>query len=141
MNRDVENLRALMAISLATLAIGLFASFADMPLTQEQRQIMAGNALGAVVGWPWSDLIYFIWLGVYLIAHVLAFFVVRFARHAFLVAFALVSIMPAIGGMSVGSPWDSTAWALHMVASTFAIGLLFFAPGVQRRIARVRHEP
>lgn len=129
--RDIDNLRALLVLSLVTLAIAVFLSYRQMPIDEALLPILDARGGDAVVGPDTANLLWIGWLVLYVAAHVLALLGAWFSRHVFVVSFVLYVLMGAVGGLSVGTPWDNTAWSLHTAVATFAIGMLFFSPGAR----------
>ena len=139
MKRDIENFRALLFLSAVTLAVAIWFGFIQFPLTEAQTNFINGGGVGALVDPQMADFLWFSWLVLYSLAHVFGFLLSWMARYIFILTFGLTVITSIIGGLSVGSPWDNTAWALHTAIATFAIGMLFFSPGVVARTRRDWH--
>ena len=131
MNRDVDTFRALLLLSAFTLAAAVFLTYAGMPVTPEQQPFLAGQGAGALAGPNASEYMFLSWLAIYVCAHLLAYFLSWLAKAAFLISFVILVLLPTVSGLSVGTPWDNTAWAFHEFAATFAIGMLFFSPGIR----------
>jgi len=102
-----------------------------MPVTEAQLPFLEGRGIGAIATAETSEYLWLSWLVIYSIAHVLAFSLIWFSRYIFLISFAVSVLMAAVGGISVGTPWDNTAWSVHSAIATFAIGMLFFSPAAR----------
>jgi hypothetical protein len=129
--RDIDNLRALLLLSGATLAIGVFLSFQMTLGTEDQQQFREANGIDAIATAATSVYLWLSWLALYVLAHVLAFSLVWFSRYLFVVSFAIEIVMAAVGGLMVITPLENAVWAVHTMLATFAIGMLFFSPGVR----------
>lgn len=131
--RDVDNLRALLMLSGVTLAVSAFLSYQPTLGTEEQQLLLEARGIGAIATGATSEYLWLSWLLLYALAHVLAFSLVWFSRYVFVASFAIEVAMTAVGGLGVAAPLENTFWVLHTVFATFAIGMLFFAPGVRSR--------
>jgi len=129
--RDVDNLRALLLLSGATLAIAVFLSFQTTLGTETQQRFREAGGIDAVATAATSMYLWLSWLALYVLAHVLAFSLVWFSRYLFLASFAIEIGMTAVGGLIVVTPLENTMWTVHTMLATFAIGMLFFSPGVR----------
>ena len=129
--RDVDNLRALLMLSGATLAIAVFLSYQPTLGTEEQQLVLQARGIGAIATGATSEYLWLSWLLLYGLAHVLAFSLVWFSRYVFLASFAIEVAMTAVGGLGVAVPLENVFWVLHTAFATFAIGILFFSPGVR----------
>lgn len=134
--RDLETFRLLVFLSAVTLAVAAVIGFLPMPISDLQLSYMDGGGAGSLVAPHIALYLWLAWLLLCGIAHLLAFFYVWFARHIFLLCFVLATASSVVGGLQVGTPWDNTAWSLHAIFSTFAIGMLFFNPAVRNRTDR-----
>lgn len=133
---EVDKLRSLLVLSLVTLGFAVFFSYQQMPVAEELLPVLDLRGAGAIMDADTSHYVWLAWLVLYLCAHALALLGAWFSRHVFLLSLALWILMPALSGLSMGTPWDNTAWSVHTVVSMFAIGMLFFAPGVRRQLRR-----
>lgn len=129
--RDVDNLRALLLLSAVTLAIGVFLSFQMTLGTEDQQRMLEAGGIDAIATAATSMYLWLSWLALYALAHLLAFSLVWFSRYLFLASFVIQIAMTAVGGLLVITPLENTVWAVHTMLATFAIGMLFFSPGVR----------
>lgn len=129
--RDIDNLRALLMLSGITLVVAVFLSFQPTLGTEEQQLFRDAGGIGAVATAATSMYLWLSWLVLYALAHVLAFSLVWFSRYLFVAAFVIEIGMTAVGGLVVTTPLENTVWVIHTALATFAIGMLFFSPGVR----------
>jgi hypothetical protein len=109
-------------------------SYLPMPLAAGQVEVLHEGGAGALTDSSTADLLWWAWVVLYAAAHALAFGFVWWAKPVFLVTFAVAIVSSAINGLLVSEPWSNTLWAIHNMAATFAIGMLFFSPGVRQRM-------
>jgi hypothetical protein len=134
MNHELDNFRLLVFLSGTSLALAIAISYAPMPLAPGQEEVLSKSGAGALAAPGTFILLQWAWLALYSLAHALAFGFVWWAKPVFVVAFVVAVFSNALTGLLVSDPWANTLWALHNTASTFAIGMLFFSPGVRRRM-------
>jgi hypothetical protein len=139
-NRDLDNFRVLVVLSLATMALAIYAAFNAAPPSLEAQAFYVWQGYGAVLPgfidfyWRWVE------IGLYAIALASMFFFWQFSRQLMLIALFLSPIRVALGGIWISSPLEDSFWSFHWIFVVFVIGMAFFQPAVRAAFTRPADE-
>lgn len=133
MNRQIDNFRILILLSLATLALAVYVSFHAEPPPTELQELYRWRGYGAVIPGLVDERLWYVWLALTCMGQLGSFFFIAPARYLLIIAMFLGPLRTGLGGIWVSSPLEDTFWSFNSVFSTFVIGMaLFHAPVVAR---------
>lgn len=134
MDRELDRFRTLTFLSGASLAVAVAVSYLPMPLSEAQIELLGQGGHGALATPEISEILWWAWLVLCAGAHVLAFCFSWWSKPFFLATFPFTIAASVVNGVTIHSPWDSTAWTCQSVFFTFTVGMLFFSPRVKARM-------
>jgi len=136
-NRQIDNFRTLIVLSLAALAVAVYVSYRAEPPPAELQDLYGWVGYGAVIPGLVDERLWYLWLALTCMGLLGSFFFIASARYLLIIPMFLAPLRAGLGGIWVSSPLEDAFWSFNYIFSTFVIGMAFFHEPIVVRFRKV----